>query len=160
MSAVLQNVSLLKDPSTASRENARSVDISVEGSPLSVESSRLFGIRVDKLTPQLVGQWVEDRIETRSFSNNIVVINVAKLIHARKDARLRSIIETADLVSADGEPLVWASRILRQSLPAKVTGIDLMFHLLNKSNSKEWSVYFLGAEEGVIRTVVEKVALE
>ena len=59
-----------------------------------------------------------------------VAVNVAKIVAIRDDDRLREIVERCDLVSVDGQPVVWASRLLRDPLPERVTGIDLMFRLL------------------------------
>lgn len=87
----------------------------------------------------------------------IAVVNVAKIVNMRKDPELRRSLEEADLVLADGAPVVWLSRMLRKPLPERVAGIDLMFKLLKEANEKHHSVYFLGARPEVLHKVVNIV---
>ena len=65
-----------------------------------------------------------------------VSINAAKLILLRRDATLRRIVQDCALISADGQPVVWASRLLGNPLPERVAGIDLMFALLARAERR------------------------
>jgi N-acetylglucosaminyldiphosphoundecaprenol N-acetyl-beta-D-mannosaminyltransferase len=60
---------------------------------------------------------------------------------------LRSIIDEAGLVTADGIGIVMVSRLRGGHLPERVTGCDLLFQLLEAGNRKKWSFYLLGADE-------------
>jgi N-acetylglucosaminyldiphosphoundecaprenol N-acetyl-beta-D-mannosaminyltransferase len=62
----------------------------------------------------------------------------------------------ADLVTADGMSIVWASRLLGQPLKQRVTGIDLFERLVDRAAEQGWSVYFLGSREESVRGVTEK----
>ena len=53
--------------------------------------------------------------------------------------------------------VVWASRVLRQSLPERVAGIDLFEELLGLAHRERYSVYLLGAEQAVLQEVIERV---
>ena len=55
-----------------------------------------------------------------------MAINAAKLVTMHDDAELREIVDGCDLVNADGQSVVWASRLLGDPLPERVAGIDLM----------------------------------
>lgn len=85
-----------------------------------------------------------------------VVVNVDKLIKLRADPGLRSIIEGCDLINADGQPIVWASRLLGVPLKERVAGIDLMEALIARASTKGWKVYFLGATRAVAEGVVAR----
>jgi N-acetylglucosaminyldiphosphoundecaprenol N-acetyl-beta-D-mannosaminyltransferase len=74
----------------------------------------------------------------------------------RHDTAMRQACESADLVVADGVPLVWASRLLRGPLPSRVAGVDLMQALLAAAAQEQRRVYFLGAREEVVREVVRR----
>lgn len=82
-----------------------------------------------------------------------VVINVDKVVKAARDRRLREIINSCDLINADGMPIVWASRVLGTPLKERVTGVDLFERLLERAAREEWRVYFLGAREEVVSIV-------
>jgi N-acetylglucosaminyldiphosphoundecaprenol N-acetyl-beta-D-mannosaminyltransferase len=58
------------------------------------------------------------------------VVNSAKLVKMRSDEWLRDSVLGSDLIVADGLPVVWASRILGEPVPERVTGIDLFESLL------------------------------
>lgn len=91
---------------------------------------------------------------------NIGVVNVAKIVKLQRDLEIRQSILDSDIVLADGAPLVWASRVLRQSLPERVAGIDLFEEILRVANQERWSVYLLGAKTEVLEGVCSRVARE
>jgi N-acetylglucosaminyldiphosphoundecaprenol N-acetyl-beta-D-mannosaminyltransferase len=86
-----------------------------------------------------------------------VCVNAAKLVAMQRDERLREIIARCELVSADGQAVVWAARLLRQPVPERVAGIDLMHELLAMAEREGWRVYFLGARPDVLARAVERV---
>lgn len=85
-----------------------------------------------------------------------VVVNVAKVVQADRDPEIRRIINDCDIVNADGQPIVWASRLLRRPLPERVTGVDLMARLVDQAARLGHSIYFLGARGPVVERVVER----
>jgi N-acetylglucosaminyldiphosphoundecaprenol N-acetyl-beta-D-mannosaminyltransferase len=116
----------------------------------------ILGIAVDKMTMQDVLDRADESIASRR-QILLGVVNVAKVVNARKDGRLRKSIEQADFVLADGLPIVWLSRALGRALPARVAGIDVMYELLKMANKKHWRVYFLGAKPDVLAKFIENV---
>lgn len=92
-------------------------------------------------------------IESRS-TLQIGVLNAAKIVNADRDEKLRDALLTCDAIFADGQAVVWASRVLGQPLPERVAGIDLFENLLQLANEKQYSVYLLGATAEVLDRVV------
>jgi N-acetylglucosaminyldiphosphoundecaprenol N-acetyl-beta-D-mannosaminyltransferase len=74
----------------------------------------------------------------------VVTVNAAILMMMRRDARLTEAVQNADLVVADGAPVVWASRWLGQDLPGRVTGVDLMVQLLEEGKRSGLRIFLLG----------------
>jgi N-acetylglucosaminyldiphosphoundecaprenol N-acetyl-beta-D-mannosaminyltransferase len=87
----------------------------------------------------------------------IAMMNVAKLVKMRTDKELAQSILAADLIGADGVPLVWVSRLFGNPLPGRVNGTDLMYRLLEKANEKRYRIFFFGATEEVLQRVLEVV---
>jgi N-acetylglucosaminyldiphosphoundecaprenol N-acetyl-beta-D-mannosaminyltransferase len=85
-----------------------------------------------------------------------VVVNAAKMVNAQKDEALRQSIVESDVINADGQAVVWASRLLGFPLPERVAGIDLMQRLVKLAHESNLRIYFLGAEENVVSEVVSK----
>ncbi|WP_448071234.1 WecB/TagA/CpsF family glycosyltransferase [Georgenia yuyongxinii] len=85
------------------------------------------------------------------------VLNAAKVVNLRSDPLLRDSLLDCDLLLADGQSVVWASRVLRRPLPERVAGIDLFVALLELAETEGRSVYLLGAREDVLHTLVERL---
>lgn len=79
----------------------------------------------------------------------VSVTPVNCVLWAYRDEHLKNIYNSADLVTADGVPLVWASRFLGSSIKGRVTGLDLLPEFSKISAKKGYRFFFLGAAEGV-----------
>lgn len=119
----------------------------------------LFGYEVLAVTPAEAVALCEDAIRERR-PLQVGVLNAAKIVNADKDPALREALLTCDVVFPDGQAVVWASRLLGEPLPERVTGIDLFVDLLDLADRKGYSVYLLGATrevlDGVLRVVAER----
>lgn len=89
-----------------------------------------------------------------------VSINAAKLTSFYDDEAMASFIRECDLISADGQAVVWASRLFGRPLPGRVPGIDLMLELLAAANERGLRVYILGARDTVLTKAVELIRSE
>src|ERR1044071_10260757 len=89
-------------------------------------------------------------IESRSFASQMSV-NVAKLVTLRDDPELRRIVDGCQIINADGQGIVWASKLLGDPLPERVAGIDLMHRLIGLAEERGYRVFVLGAREHVLR---------
>jgi N-acetylglucosaminyldiphosphoundecaprenol N-acetyl-beta-D-mannosaminyltransferase len=125
---------------------------------LYARSSRvnILGVHLNKLMMHEVLEIVKRSIALHQ-QLVLCVVNVAKIVHAQNDLRLRSYLDGADLILADGLPIVWLSRILGNPLPERVAGIDIMFKILKEANKKYYRVYFLGSKPKILQRVIEKI---
>jgi N-acetylglucosaminyldiphosphoundecaprenol N-acetyl-beta-D-mannosaminyltransferase len=121
-----------------------------------MDKIELFGCPVDSLnldqTIGRIGTIIQKRAPRRHSA-----LNAAKIVRMRKDERLRQIVTASDMVSADGQSVVWASRLLGKPLPERVAGIDLMQKLLRLAQERGYGVYLLGATEEVLLTLRERL---
>ena len=79
----------------------------------------------------------------------ISVGNVDMLMKARRDPEFAKVFASADLVIADGVPIVWASRFLGDSLPGRVAGTEIVWECAKVSAETGCSVGLLGASYDV-----------
>jgi N-acetylglucosaminyldiphosphoundecaprenol N-acetyl-beta-D-mannosaminyltransferase len=84
----------------------------------------------------------------------LLTLNASILVRMRSDDRLRDACAAGDLVVPDGVPVVWASRLTGASLKARVAGIDLMQRLLEAADTHRLRIYFLGARQEVLDTLI------
>ena len=129
-----------------------------EGSPERT-TVRLFGLTIDDLSMAETIARIDSLISAGGVHQHVAV-NVDKVVKAQRDPGLRSIINGSDVVSVDGQPVVWASRLLGRPLPERVTGIDLMERLIAHAAVAGHRLYFLGARDDVLERVVARVRLD
>ena len=113
----------------------------------------LFGLSIDAMTMSQAVARCRDAIDHRE-QLSIGVLNAAKIVSMRKNPQLRAAVAGSDLILADGQAVVWASRLLREPLPERVAGIDLFMELLAEAERSGDRVYFLGARPEVLARVV------
>lgn len=106
------------------------------------------GVRLDPLTEAQVVAHVMDALE-RGAGGHVVTPNVDICRAATRDPSLRALIDAAELVVADGMPLVWASRLLGRPLPQRVTGADLIWSLTGEAAARGLPVFLVGGPPGV-----------
>lgn len=112
----------------------------------------MMGCQMDNLTMEETLQTIEGFVLS-GVPHQHVVVNVDKVVKASRDPELRRIINECALISVDGMPVVWASRLLGKPIKERVAGVDLFEALMRRSAEKGWRVYLLGAREEVVCNV-------
>ena len=113
------------------------------------------GCPVDALSFEETISAVERLIDARTPVQHCVV-NASKAVMMQRDSALRGIVSSCALVNADGQAVVWASRLLGRPLPQRVAGIDLFIGLLGVAERRGYPVYFLGATDEVLGAAVAR----
>ena len=103
----------------------------------------LMGMQIDHLTEGQVVATIGDSL-SRGRGGWVITPNLEHLRRYRKDDALRDFFEQADLVLADGMPLVWASKLKGTPLPARVAGSDLIWSLSTEAARHGRSIFVLG----------------
>jgi len=107
----------------------------------------LHGLALDPLTERDA----TDELFSRLGDGEGGVVLTPNLDHLQRFARepeVRDAYADADLVLADGMPLVWASRLQGTPLPERVPGSDLIWSVSERAASEQASVFLLGGSPG------------
>jgi N-acetylglucosaminyldiphosphoundecaprenol N-acetyl-beta-D-mannosaminyltransferase len=115
---------------------------------------KFFGINLDIITAEETLSRISKFIDTKQITQHVVV-NVAKLVYAQKDNELKDIINSCPLINVDGAGVVLGAKLLGINIPERVTGIDLMHNLIEYSAKKGYRIYFFGAQEEIVKKVVD-----
>jgi len=107
----------------------------------------LLGYRVAVVTLEEAAQWCLQAVRDPR-PKLLVTINPELIVQAETRPDLKQALLQAELTVADGVGVVWAARRLGFALPERVTGVELVTHVL-KLGGERLSVYFLGAKPGV-----------
>jgi N-acetylglucosaminyldiphosphoundecaprenol N-acetyl-beta-D-mannosaminyltransferase len=116
----------------------------------------LFGLSIDAVTMRQAVRRCVDAIEHGEYLA-IGVVNAAKIVAMRRNPSLRTAVADSGMILADGQSVVWASRMLGAPLPERVAGIDLFMDLLAEAERHAYRVYFLGARPEVLAKVLAEV---
>ena len=114
----------------------------------------IFGCNVAAINMKETLKEIEKIIEDRILTQH-VVINAGKVVLMNEDLKLKKIVSECQIINADGQSIVWASKFLGKPLPERVAGIDLMEELIKLSVEKGYGIYFFGAKEDVVKSVVK-----
>lgn len=102
--------------------------------------------------------YIEDVIQNKKPTQH-VVINASKVNLIEKDFQLKKIIDSCELINADGSSIVWAAKKLGVPIKERVTGCDLFQELVKVAFEKGYKIYLFGAKEEVVtkvKTIYEK----
>ena len=114
----------------------------------------MLNSQIHNLTMQETLQLVAKNIEENKQIHHVVV-NAGKLVSMQKDLQLRESVNNSDLINADGQAVVWASKFLGKPLKERVAGIDLMANLVAMAHEKDYKIFLFGAKEEVVKEVTE-----
>lgn len=93
----------------------------------------------------IIGGWI-----TRRQPNYVCVTGVHGVMESQRDEDLRRIHNAAGIVTPDGMPLVWLSRLRGRRHVERVYGPDLMLELCERSVSKGYRHFLYGGTEDAL----------
>jgi N-acetylglucosaminyldiphosphoundecaprenol N-acetyl-beta-D-mannosaminyltransferase len=141
-----------QDPASGDRGDRRSAHRAQPGA----RRVEILGCPVDALDLSGTADRCLELME-RNGGARQVSVNAAKLTSFNRDQEIASFIKACDVISADGQSVVWASRVLGRPLPERVPGIELMFELLEAANQRRLRVYILGSRDPILATAVRRI---
>jgi N-acetylglucosaminyldiphosphoundecaprenol N-acetyl-beta-D-mannosaminyltransferase len=107
------------------------------------ERVSLMGMQIDRVTENQAVDTI-GRSMAVGQGGWVITPNLEHLRQFSKQKSLHEFFESADLVLADGMPLVWASRLAGTPLPARVAGSDLIWSLSCEAGRRGASIFVLG----------------
>lgn len=109
---------------------------------------RLGQALIDQISAEDALSWVLSAAE-KGPCRFVVTPNSDHIVMLEHHRELQEVYAEAHLVLADGMPLVWASRLLRPSLPERVAGSELMPLICAAAPARGLKIFLLGAPPGV-----------
>jgi N-acetylglucosaminyldiphosphoundecaprenol N-acetyl-beta-D-mannosaminyltransferase len=108
----------------------------------------LRGIRVDALTERGCVDHLMRELKA-GRGGWVITPNLDHMRRADMDAEFRQMLAEADVVVADGMPLIWASRLQGTPLPERVAGSSLVWSVAEAASKAGRKLYLLGGDPGV-----------
>lgn len=120
-----------------------------------MERANILNTTIDNITMQETLQVIDHAIHNSKQLHHVVV-NAGKIVAMQKNLQLRQSVNSSDVINADGQAVVWASKVLGKPLKERVAGIDLMINLVELAYKRNYKIFFFGAKEEVVSKVVKK----
>ncbi len=108
----------------------------------------VFGHRFHDVTFGEAVSWAVSRMKSGPPSY-MATVNLDFVMQARRDPEMQRILLEADLVTADGDPLVRTSGLFGPRLRQRVTGSDLVPMLAGACADEGLKIFLLGGADGV-----------
>ncbi len=99
-------------------------------------------------------------LASHKVSSYICVANVHMLVEAYRDKEFANVVNSADIITPDGMPLVWALRLLYGIKQERIAGPDLMPEILKMAENKGRSVFLYGSTQKVLNQIVSRIKRE
>ena len=108
----------------------------------------ILGVHVDMVNIQQAAEQImrffnEDRLHTVFTPNSEIIMA------AYRDSSFCDILNNADLLTADGIGVVYASKILKKPIDERAAGYDIAKKVLEKMNYTEHKLFLFGGKPGV-----------
>lgn len=117
---------------------------------------KFMNTEIDNLTMEEALNNIEKLINNPQASY-VVTPNVDHIVRLEKNKEFREIYRNADLVLTDGKPLIWISKLYKTPIKEKISGSDLFPKLCERAADKKFSMFLLGAAEGVAVKAAERL---
>lgn len=111
---------------------------------------------IDNITREEAISYIENCIQKRMIGH-VITPNADQIVRIEKDEYFKEICNNAELLLADGTPLMWIAKWYKNPIKEKICGSDLVPELCAIAAKKGYSVFLLGAAEGVADKAAENL---
>ncbi len=117
---------------------------------------RFMNTEIDNLTMDEALEQIDVLIQEHRNAY-VVTPNVDHIIQLERGGELVEAYREANLILADGKPLIWISKAYGTPIKEKISGSDLFPRLCALAARKGYKMFFLGAAEGVAARAAENL---
>jgi N-acetylglucosaminyldiphosphoundecaprenol N-acetyl-beta-D-mannosaminyltransferase len=123
---------------------------------MALARTNILGVGVSAINMDLALETIRGWIERRE-QHFVTVTGVHGVMESQRDEKIRDIHNRAGMVTPDGMPLVWLSRLKGQSHVRRVYGPDLMLAVCQDGLTHGYRHYLYGGAEGVPTLLASKL---
>lgn len=117
---------------------------------------KFMNTEIDNLTMQEALQAIDELIK-KNDSSYVVTPNVDHIVQLETNKELQKVYTNASLILTDGKPLLWIAKWYGTPIKEKISGSDLFPLLCKMAAEKGYTMFFLGAAEGVAAKAAENL---
>ena len=108
----------------------------------------ILGVNIDKMSFEETVKKAEALMREEGISM-IFTPNPEIIMSATEDEEFKNILNSADILTPDGIGVVYASKMLKNSVCERVPGFEVTKRLLNAASKTKEGVFFFGSKPGI-----------
>lgn len=97
------------------------------------------------------------RLATGKNSSYVCFANVHMVVEAYRDPAFQSVVNGADIATADGKPVSVFLRLFHGIRQDRVCGMDVLPDILARAEQEGKSVYFYGTTDDILAAIRERI---
>lgn len=109
---------------------------------------KFMNTEIDNLSMNEALDEIEKLIK-QNINAYVVTPNVDHIVQLERGGMITEVYKNANLILCDGKPLIWLSKWFKTPIKEKISGSDLFPKLCERASKKGYTMYLLGAAEGV-----------
>ena len=117
---------------------------------------KIMNTEIDNLTMSETLDCIDMLINTR-VPSYVVTPNIDHIVQLETDVKLQKAYQKAALIITDGKPLIWISKYYKKTIKEKISGSDVFPLLCDMAAKRGYSIFLLGAAEGVAKKAAENL---
>lgn len=116
----------------------------------------ILGVKIDKVSideavERIITFTNEDKVHTVFTPNSEIIMS------AYRDENMKSILNNASMLTADGIGVVKAAQIVQNPVKGRCAGYDISLKLMERMEKENKSLYLFGSKPEVVKTAYEKL---
>lgn len=141
--------------STVEAREAVKSESSNEGGSEPLPCVVVHGLGFHAITEDQLVNHVISAVQRRKRTNDaaaggwIVTANLEYLRRTTVDPAFKKTVEGADIIVADGMPIIWAAKVQGTPLPQRIAGSTFFLTFANAAERERVSIFLLGGDPGV-----------
>ena len=120
---------------------------------------RFMNTEIDNITMNEALVVIDEMVKKKTCGY-VVTPNVDHIVRLEKDHKFQDSYKSASLILTDGKPLLWIAKWYETPIKEKISGSDLFPMVCKMSMENGYSMFFLGAAEGVAAKAAENLKLK
>ncbi len=117
----------------------------------------ILGVKIDKVNIDEAADKIMGFINNGGTARAVYTPNSEIVMQGYRSTEICNILNSADLLTADGIGVVYASKILKNPIDERCAGYDVARALLKKMGDAKKSVYLFGSKPGVADGAAENM---
>ena len=113
-----------------------------------MDKVNILGVHVDMVNIEQAADIIMEFMEEDKF-HAVFTPNSEIIMHAYKNPAFADLLNRAELLTADGIGVVYASKILKKPIKERAAGYDIARLVLTKMNESEHKLFLFGGKPGV-----------